>query len=302
MLINQELLRTFVVAADSATFQDAARRRHVTKSAISQQVKTLEAQLGTGLFERVGRRVRLSAEGRALADVLRREFEIIDEALDAIVIGKARVRGEVCIGAPGPFTRLWLRPRLVTLLERHPDLRPIVVFGTPAELERRLAERELDLIILVRPVEQPSIEGVPVFTEYFRAYASPAYLKANPAPRTFADFSAHRFIVYGDEMPMHRPWWRAAFGARAALRGEIVCRIANLYEMLALVEEGVGIAVLPDYFANEAVRRRTIVELPRIPSSRTMSHENKILLAWRKHAVLTARFRVVRDALLASKA
>jgi DNA-binding transcriptional LysR family regulator len=148
MSINQELLRTFVAAAESESFSRAAERRHVTKAAVSQQIKALEGQLGVVLFERSGGHARVTESGRALAGVLRRQFEVIDDAIAAVASSQRGVAGEVRVGTPGPFTRLWLRPRLSRLLQAHEALRVTVVFGTPRDLERRLAERELDLLIL----------------------------------------------------------------------------------------------------------------------------------------------------------
>lgn len=298
MLYNLELLRTFLAAADARTFREAATRRHVTRSAVSQQIKQLEEQLAVTLFERVGRRALLTESGKTLAEALRSSFETIDETVAAITSRDRDVSGEVAIGAPGPFTRLWLRPRAARLLKAHDDLRLVVSFGTPRELERRLADRALDLVILVRPVELPGINATPIFTETFRAYAAPSYLKSSARPRSVADLQRHRFIVYDADLPMHGPWWRAKFGARAPFRGKVVCRAANLYEMLALAEEGIGIAVLPDYFAGEAVGRGTLVELPTVPGSRPSSATNEILLAWRQNVVPTARFRVVHEGLL----
>jgi LysR family glycine cleavage system transcriptional activator len=298
VLTNLELLRTFLVAADAQTFREAAARRHVTRSAVSQQIKQLEDQLGVALFERAGRRALLTESGKALAEALRSSFETIDEAIAAVASGHRDVSGEVTVGAPGPFTRLWLRPRIVRLLKAHGGLRLVVSFGTPRELERRLADRALDLVILVRPVELPGINAVPIFTETFRAYAAPSYLKSSALPRNVADLQGHRFIVYDADLPMHGPWWRAKFGGRTPFRGKVVCRTASLYEMLALAEEGIGIVVLPDYFAGEAARRGTIVELPSVPGSRPSTATNKILLASRQNVVPTARFRIVHDGLL----
>ncbi|MBL8715209.1 MAG: LysR family transcriptional regulator, partial [Myxococcales bacterium] len=59
-MANLEFLRTFLLAADTGTFRRAATARSVTVSAISQQIKTLEAQLDVPLFERVGRRAQLT--------------------------------------------------------------------------------------------------------------------------------------------------------------------------------------------------------------------------------------------------
>jgi DNA-binding transcriptional LysR family regulator len=298
VLTNLELLRTFMIAANADTFREAATRRHVTRSAVSQQIKQLEGQLGVVLFERAGRHARLSQSGEALAEGLRPGFEAIERAVQDATSMHRSVAGEVSLGAPGPFTKLWLRPRVARLLKAHEGLQLVVTFGTPRELERRLADGALDLAILVRPVELPGIAAVPIFTETFRAYASPVYLKANAPPRSVGDLQNHRFIVYDADLPMHGPWWRAKFSSRTPFHGKVVCRAANLYEMLALAEEGIGIVILPDYFAGDAARRRTIVELPIVPGSRAAAATNSILLAWRQSAVATARFRIVREGLL----
>ena len=79
MFINYELLRTLVDAGSAPTFRDAAARRRVTPSAVSHQVKTLEAQLGVVLFERVGRNARLTPAGARLVDALRIELARIDD-------------------------------------------------------------------------------------------------------------------------------------------------------------------------------------------------------------------------------
>jgi hypothetical protein len=123
---------------------------------------------------RACRKARASlSEWEAFAEALRPGFETIDGAIEAVTSMHRDVTGEVSVGAPGPFTRLWLRPRVSRLLSAHEGLRLVVAFGTPRELEHRLADRALDLAILVRPVELPGIEAAPIFTETFRAYASP---------------------------------------------------------------------------------------------------------------------------------
>ena len=53
--------------------------------------------------------------------------------------------------------------------------------------------------------------------------------------------------MFDRDLAMHAPWWRATFGRRAALPDTIVAEAGELEAMLALVEAGVGLAVLPDY-------------------------------------------------------
>src|SRR5688572_10058909 len=101
--VDLELLRTFVVAASAPTFREAAVRRRVSVSAISQQVKVLEGQLGIPLFERIGRRARLTASGQSLRATLTEDLARIDEALEAASSAHHEAQGRVTIGAPRPF-------------------------------------------------------------------------------------------------------------------------------------------------------------------------------------------------------
>lgn len=299
VLINLELLRTFVVAADATTFTAAARILFVTKSAVSQQIRTLETQLGVALFERMGRRVRLTDAGARLTALLRHELQVIDEALDAAASQKRDVKGTIRIGAPRPFARIWLRPRLARLLKEHDDLRARVSFGPPSELEALLLASELELALLARRPRSSLLEARPIFTETFEAYASKEYLRAHGPTATAKAFAAHKWIAFDEDRPMQGDWWRANFGD-APPRGDIICYVASLDEMLALVEAGLGIAVLPTYFVGQAAAASATLQVlrPRRRPAAAARTGNPIYLAWRRNTVTTARFVAAQSALL----
>lgn len=302
MVINYELLKTFVVAGTAPTFSAAAAQRHVSVSAISQQVKTLEAQLGAPLFERVGRRARLTPAGVALLETLRIEMARIDDALLGASSDHTTVRGKVTIGSPRTFGRHWLRPRLPALLAAHTELRVSVEFGVWSALERGLAEGRLDIIIMGRPASQPGIETVPIAIETFVAVASPRYLARWGTPRSLAEFRAHRYVVFDADLAMHADFWRASFGRRASLPEGVICEIASLEEMMALAVSGAAVAVLPDYQVAEAVRAGELRILEAAAQGRPRPARNTLFLAWRRGAIESARLRAVRDALRAPPA
>ncbi|MBS2012821.1 MAG: LysR family transcriptional regulator [Deltaproteobacteria bacterium] len=292
---NLELLRTFVTAEAAPTLSAAAAARHVTKSAVSQQMKVLEAQLGVTLFERVGRHVRPTEAARALASSLREAFAVIDGSVDAARERQGAVRGVVRIGAPRPFASFWLRPRLAALLAAHEELVVEVSFGVPSELERRLIDGELELAILARSAEASPIDTTPLYVEAFDAYASPAWVERHGLPKTADDFASLRFVAFDEDLPMHAPWWRATFGARTSLRGAVACRVASLDEMRALAIGSAAYAVLPTYFVADAVAARRLVSIT--PRSRKAIAKNPIVLAWRRGITKAARLEAVREAL-----
>src|SRR5437764_8422119 len=228
MQIDSALLRTFVQAAQLGTFAAVAAARRVSVSAISQQIRALEARLGVPLFERAGRRVHVTAAGRALAATLRDRLAAIDDAVDALIADHAQVRGRVAIGAPRSFARHWLIPRLP--FRRYPELQLVLAFDVPSVLEAGLAAGTLDLAILTRPAHSPAIVTTPIATETFVA------VSAGLRPRTLDEFQRAPWIVFDRDLAMHAPWWRATFGRRAALPQTIVAEASELEAMLALVE------------------------------------------------------------------
>jgi DNA-binding transcriptional LysR family regulator len=282
--VSWELLRGFLAVAAARTFGEAAVRQRLSVSAVSQQMKALERALQLRLFERVGRNARLTADGRRLQERLAAPKHAIDEALRELHGRHGAVEGEVAIGSPRAFGAKWLRPRLVKLLAAHEGLSLTVRFDVPSVLERQLADGALDLCILVRPSELPGLSTTPIATERFVAVASPAY--ARKLPR----LEEARYLVFDDDLPMFTPWFRAQHGRSAKPKPRIAAKVASLDELRALAEAGAGVAVLPDYFV-EDLRGLVTLETKGRPAT------NTLFLAWRQHAVETARFVAVREAL-----
>ncbi|GHG70605.1 LysR family transcriptional regulator [Comamonas sp. JC664] len=299
MLGNHEALWTLWEVSRAGTHAAAAARLGITASAVGQQLKALERHAGVALFERVGRRARLTAAGAALVQRLGEHLPALDAALEEASEAQRAVRGAVSLGGPWPFFRHLLRPRLPGLLERHPALQLDVRFDVPSRVARRLLDGELDLGIIGLLPEAPGLEVRAVAQEQFLAVASPTYLKHRGTPRSARDFAAHRFIAFDADLAMLAPWWRAAFGPKESLPAQVLCRIANLDEMQALAEAGMGLTVLPDYLVEASVREgRLVVLTPESPRRSTRQPRGTLWVAWRKTAAPTARFLAVRDWLL----
>jgi DNA-binding transcriptional LysR family regulator len=299
--INQELLRTFVDVGTAKTFSEAAVRRHITPSAISQQIRTLETQLGVQLFERFGRRARLTDSGRALLTSLQKHFAGIDLAVSEVREKLGVVRGTVRIGAPGPFSRVWLRPRIIHLMQRHPDLIIEAQFNVTSHLVRGLLDGAYDFCVLASEPEPPAIEVAPIFVEHFVAVASAEYLAAHGRPQTAAEFRQHRYVVFDADLAMQAPWWRAYFGQREAMPTRVAARVGSLDEMLALATSGLGIAVLPNYFVSTSIAAGQVAPIEVVLRGGRRGPRNQIYLGWRRGTPASARFVTVKDVLLSPR-
>jgi len=158
-------LRYFLALAGSLNFTRAAERVHVTQSTLSHQIRQLEEEIGRTLFERVGKRVRLTAAGEAFLSYAQRAMQEIDQGLSELKAEAAPLSGEVRLGATHTFN-LGIVPECVAeFLSRNPTVR-ILAEELPADaIVAGLAQGRLDLGVAYRPELPGSLRFEPLFNE-----------------------------------------------------------------------------------------------------------------------------------------
>ena len=300
MTVNLEHLRVLLEVARAPTFAAAAQRMHVTPSAVSQQMKTLEASLGTILFEKSGRGLRLTPQAAELIAELRPLVDQIDDRVGDFTGATDAARGTVTLGGPDAFCRMWLVPRIPALSRRHPELTLDVRYAKNDVIEQALASGDLDLAVLVAPPESTGIETAPLYREKLVAVASAEYVARHGVPESAAELEAHRFVIFDPRARMQEVWLRGVVGRAVPFRGHVVCTVRDLTQILELAKAGVGIGVVPNHLAEPAVAagELSVIGLGAGDAAPRKGATNLIFLAWRKTKREAARSRAVREALL----
>ena len=149
------LLRTLVAVADSQTFSAAAEQVNVTHAAVSQQMQTLESNLGVALFDRSTRTPELTPVAREVVHKARKLVADYDN-LVASVTADEGLNGEVSFGAL-PTTLTGLTPLTMAILRsRFPELRVHISPGLTGELLADIERGRLDMAVLSKPHLMPS--------------------------------------------------------------------------------------------------------------------------------------------------
>ncbi len=146
VLLETDLIRTFVAISEFGNFSAAAKRVHRTPSAISMQVKKLEDQLGRTLFNRQGRTVSLTPDGEALLGFAREILKLNDEAVARFKV--PAIEGTVSFGAPDDFGTRFLPGFLKRFASTHPAVEVNVSLGPSAKLLDDLESGKLDLTLM----------------------------------------------------------------------------------------------------------------------------------------------------------
>lgn len=159
-LINLDLdiLRTLVAAQRLGGFNRAAEQIGRSQSAVSQQIRKLEARLGEKLFRKSGRSLEPTEAGETVLSYARRLVELNDEAVAAV--RGAAVEGTVRFGLPGDFAETWLPKALGGFKRAHPGVRVEAVVDRNALLIERLDKGQLDLVLALGLTSRDDAERV----------------------------------------------------------------------------------------------------------------------------------------------
>ena len=174
--MNLDRLRTFRLLSESLHVRRTAARLHLSQSAVSQQVSTLEAELGVMLLERIGRRVYLTPAGRALADEAARILAAVDRAVESVRAYGSGESGRLRLGAsttPG----IYLVPEVLGRFRAAlPQVEVTFRIDNSAAIERALVENQLDLGIIGEDLTQEELFQVAIGEDAIVGVAAPSLL------------------------------------------------------------------------------------------------------------------------------
>ncbi len=251
-------LRAFEAAARSGSFVKAAEELHVTAAAISQQVRALEEDLGAPLFERVGRRLRLTEAGQAFAPGLADGFARI-QAATAAARGGARPRSSLRVSMLPSFAFGWLNVRLPDFRARHPDI-DILVDANMRNADIRRGEADFAIRYGLGVVED-GLVSEPFLEEDVFPVCSPALLNGPKPLRRLRDLAEHDLIHDlmahpGEPWNAWAAWFRLAGIARSPQPGPSYTDSILIYQAAI---QGQGVAIGRSALVDDALTQGQLV-------------------------------------------
>lgn len=245
--MDWDKLRIFHAVADAGSLTHAGDSLHLSQSAVSRQIRSLEESLNTTLFHRHARGLILTEQGELLFDATSSMIRRLDTAAARIRDSEEEVFGELRVTTTIAFGSLWLAPRLPKLYEQFPDL------NIDLMLEERVLDlpmREADVAIRMKEPSQADLIRKRLMSVQMRLYGSAGYLDSHPPLENIEDIARHRLICQNTSS--------AQVGAGARLVQNLLTydvrsllTVNNYYGVLQGVINNLGIGVLPDYLTQD---------------------------------------------------
>lgn len=272
MQIHQ--LRYFCAVAKTGSFTRAAQQEHLAQPSLSQQVRKLEDELGTQLFDRLGRTVRLTRLGEVFlpraADILRQ----VASAKSEIHEKAGAEHGRLVIGAIPTIAPYFLALRLASFTQEFPHVQVNVVEEATHELLNRIHEGSVDLGLLALPVPANHCSCLELFRERLYAVVPRHHRLASRSQLDLKQIERDPFLLLKEGHCFRENTLAAC--RRARLHPNVVFESGQFTTILAMVGAGAGVSVLPEMaierregcrfipLADESAYRRVgIVELKR---------------------------------------
>jgi LysR family transcriptional regulator, glycine cleavage system transcriptional activator len=246
-------LSAFRTVAELQNLRAAADVLHLTHSAVSQQIRGLEEQLGFDLFERRGRRVLLNPAGQALLRSVRSALDELDDGMQAAAAAASGAAQRLRVTMLPSFAQRWLLPRMGRWQERHPEL------ALEIDASHQLVDLQRDgFHAAIRQGRGPwaGLESEQLFDKPmpFIVVGSPSAARRllGAQPQALA-----REPLLGDaELWEH---WFAAAEAPTKVTMVAVFNDAGL--MLQAAEQNLGLALARELLAADALRDGRLVKL-----------------------------------------
>lgn len=158
-------IRYFLTVAEYQSFTKAAEALHISQPALSQQIKLLEENLNTQLFDRSGRTIRLTDAGKIYLEYTQRAFLALHEGKRAILDMDNLSRGSIRIAVTPTFITYFIGAVAARLNAQYPNITLNVYETSQSKIENMLLKNEIDLGIAFDEAYSPQVAYSPLLTE-----------------------------------------------------------------------------------------------------------------------------------------
>lgn len=247
MVIDVSHLRIMMALQQKGTLTEAADALFLSQSALSHQIRHLESKLNIKLWQRCGRRLRLTAAGELLLNTAQQvtpQLQQVEQQLRAMAEGQL---GTLRIGVECYPCQEWLNAVVAKFLRNQPNVDIDIIRQLPAAGEEVLLKHQIDLLISPEIVEHQRLMHLPLF-EYEQvlvvAKSHPLATSKNIQPEQLQDQQLITFPIEQQRLDIFVNFLRPA-----QVNPNQHKKVESLALILEMVKQQRGVAVLPNWLA-----------------------------------------------------
>lgn len=292
--MNYERLKTFIAVAEKKSFSDAAKILFVTQPTITSQIKALEEELNTKLFERTTKKVEMTQSAVILYKYAREIIRLSDSAQKEILKIEEIMHGDLSMGCSLTIGEYILPLYLKKFKDLYPLIRMNVDISNSNKIVTNLKDQLIDVGLIETPIDDPQIMVEPFLADELILIAAPNY------------FSTKEMEVSMDQLK-HTPliMREKGSGTRAVVEEylnqagmsidelNVVMELGSTEAIKATVESGLGVSII----SKNAIIKEEKLQLLAAYQVQGLSFYRYFYIAFRKEQILKSTTELFIDEL-----
>lgn len=244
-------LQCFIAVLEEGGFKRATARLGITQPALSYQIRRLEEELGVQVFHRGPGGITPTEAGRTLLEHAHQVIAAVSEAHQAVRELAGGVSGELRIGTIKCVGIYFLPQVLWEIRAKHPMVRPKLLYRDSEELLESLVAKRLDVALVVDPPPDRRLDFQGVFEEQISLVVGPKHPFRGRDSVDVKELEAVQYVALSPQTSTGG--LIRAYLDRLGLRAVPAITTDNVETVKRMVEEGMGIAFLPDMVTEDDV-------------------------------------------------
>ena len=246
-------LRLVRAIAEAGGATQAAKRLHLSQSAVSHQLRGLEDRLGIALFQREGRRLRITAAGERLVQLAHQVLLPMLQTELELRRGLVKERPKLRVATQCYTAYHWLPSALQALLAEHPLVELVLLSDAVGSAAEHLKDGHSDVVLCVMPPKRGAHTQVPLFKDEL-VLAVPRGHALGRKPFIVGEDLTDETLIQNSASPVERERVIAKlFNGPLKLRH--VLRLPATEAVLDLVQAGMGVSILPSFTLGRRIER-----------------------------------------------
>jgi len=253
-------LRTFREVADTLNFTKASEKLNLTQSAISHQIKALEAEFGVPLFIRAKRGVILTDAGKIALEYAERILEETEEMRERVAGLEKRLKGRVRVAAATQALVYLFAPLFEEFMDAHENIE--LVFRTTTATEQTVEDilnGVADVGFASLAVYSPNLEVAELFDDELVLVVGKKHRLSKQNEIKINELQKERWILFERGASIRRA--TDDFFTKLNIKPETALESNDTYFVKLMIEQGLGISLLPSWAIREEVKNGKLAQI-----------------------------------------
>ncbi|KXG73929.1 LysR family transcriptional regulator [Thermotalea metallivorans] len=253
-------LKTFITIAKVSSFTKAAELLDYAQSSVSGQIRALEEEFEVRLFERLGRAVCLTEEGKRLLVYAEQLLKLAEETKDSVT-GSTQPRGTLIIGAPESLSVFRLPELLKEYRSRFPNVKLVLKLGSCRDILSWLKKSIIDIAFLMdTPLDVPSLVSKCLCQEQIVLIAGNDHFMTNKNTIELKDLEGEDLILVEEDGCCYRMIFESLM-AEAGVYPSSIQEFGSVEMIKKCVISGLGVSILPLISVEKEIRDGQLKEI-----------------------------------------